>query len=150
MIRRKKKNKNKKKRGSLDRRLPLGLMRHEEVTIIAEFGCFGKSNFKGCGIAKKTFMIRNVRSYEDGQMLAQHLWVDADEVDNVEILNGHRIGTIVLRGVVYPYGDTRRGKVVEKYGLGDAHIVRFTKAEDVPKAEKRAVEEKSLLAQCFV
>ena len=101
----------------------------------AKVGRMSKTNFRGEGFREDTLELREVRIATTGRIVADHIWIKPDEVENKEVLDllmrtpscGQK--TVEFSGTAYRYGEPPRGRGFHswhgfKYALGDILIKR--------------------------
>ena len=102
----------------------------QEITVIANFGNFGKSKLS-VGIPKNTMLLTNVR-LKIGENICQHIWVDQKEIKNLDkykhcLKEGWRL-TIVGTPYRYFRENALFGKIKQaKYSLENIKIINARK-----------------------
>lgn len=102
---------------------------NETVELKARVGRKGFTNFLGGGLTGATLLLKDLVRYNDGLPVAQHVWCKIKEIINADKFKFRAGDVIVLSGVPYRYVGNYRGRLQEKYSLGDIEIKRIIPRE---------------------
>ncbi len=96
----------------------------EEMHLKAKVDRTGFTSCDGGGLAAKTVLLKDIVRYEDGMLIAHHLWIKKAELTNIdefgkELKKGK---TIVFSAYPYDYIGNYRGRLTPKYSLSDINI----------------------------
>ena len=111
------------KNEKLVKRTNLEKYENQVTEFIAEFKSFGKTTFSSI-FPKKTLLLTNLRA-KKGEVVADHIWIRADEVRNLQSFILKKNLKIYLKGIPYAYYSERNSKISQKkISIGNISILK--------------------------
>ena len=110
----------KKKNSKLLRRSSLGHQVGREIELEAEFSALGRPTVGAQ--SRTTILFRNVKF--SGNPAADHVWVDEANIKDRGLWGRFQRGVrYVFKATPYSYVSTYKGKLCEKFSLGNISLV---------------------------